>query len=235
MHACTFLLNSRPCCAAGVLHTIIFQRALGYVVPREVDSELADITYVSVPHHHHQQQQQAMPQDRQLQPLMQAWSDQCCDCHLATNRMVVRSVSCRCFNTASQHSRVEGLLYFGDLVVPDVIHATGLPLQVTCGEGEVEARIEAQADEVVAALERRPQDLLQVRDRGDTRAAGRLGGEERPAAPVLQEGKEGKALSRCSLGWALPMLGACKMMHTCRSSLWVHLHKLACCTILPLF
>jgi hypothetical protein len=30
-----------------VLHTIIFQRALGYVVPREVDSELADITYVS--------------------------------------------------------------------------------------------------------------------------------------------------------------------------------------------
>jgi hypothetical protein len=32
---------------AGVLHTIIFNRALGHVFPKEVDSELADITYVS--------------------------------------------------------------------------------------------------------------------------------------------------------------------------------------------
>lgn len=79
------------------------------------------------------------------------------------------------FSTGCQHSRVEGLLYSADLVVPDVIHATPLPLQVTCGEGEVEARIEAQADEVVAALERRPQDLLQVRDWGSTRAAGKVG------------------------------------------------------------
>ncbi|PNH02238.1 hypothetical protein TSOC_011809, partial [Tetrabaena socialis] len=29
-----------------VLHTIIFNRALGYVVPKDVDSELFDITYV---------------------------------------------------------------------------------------------------------------------------------------------------------------------------------------------
>lgn len=31
---------------AGVLHTIIFNRALGPVRPREIDSELFDITYV---------------------------------------------------------------------------------------------------------------------------------------------------------------------------------------------
>lgn len=31
---------------AGLLHTIIFNRALGPVRPREVDSELFDITYV---------------------------------------------------------------------------------------------------------------------------------------------------------------------------------------------
>jgi autophagy-related protein 101 len=31
---------------AGLLHTIIFNRALGYVTPRDVDSELFDITYV---------------------------------------------------------------------------------------------------------------------------------------------------------------------------------------------
>jgi len=32
---------------AGVLHTIIFNRALGPVEPKEVDSELFDVTYVS--------------------------------------------------------------------------------------------------------------------------------------------------------------------------------------------
>ncbi len=32
---------------AGVLHTIIFNRALGAFRPKEVDSELFDITYVS--------------------------------------------------------------------------------------------------------------------------------------------------------------------------------------------
>lgn len=30
----------------GVLHTIIFNRALGYVTPKDVDSELFDISYV---------------------------------------------------------------------------------------------------------------------------------------------------------------------------------------------
>jgi hypothetical protein len=30
----------------GVLHTIIFNRSLGYVVPKEVDTELFDVTYV---------------------------------------------------------------------------------------------------------------------------------------------------------------------------------------------
>jgi len=34
------------CGCAGLLHTIIFNRALGPVRPREVDSELFDITYV---------------------------------------------------------------------------------------------------------------------------------------------------------------------------------------------
>ena len=33
---------------AGILHTIIFNRALGPVRPREVDSELFDITYVCI-------------------------------------------------------------------------------------------------------------------------------------------------------------------------------------------
>lgn len=32
---------------AGLLHTILFNRALGMVVPRDVESELLDITYVS--------------------------------------------------------------------------------------------------------------------------------------------------------------------------------------------
>jgi hypothetical protein len=31
---------------AGILHTIMFNRALGLVRPREVDSELFEITYV---------------------------------------------------------------------------------------------------------------------------------------------------------------------------------------------
>lgn len=35
---------------AGVLHTIIFNRALGPVRPREIDSELFDITYVRFSH-----------------------------------------------------------------------------------------------------------------------------------------------------------------------------------------
>ena len=33
--------------SAGVLHTILFNRALGPVKPKEVDSELFDVTYVS--------------------------------------------------------------------------------------------------------------------------------------------------------------------------------------------
>lgn len=39
------------CCtaAAGVLHTILFNRSVGQVKPVDVDSELFDITYVSVP------------------------------------------------------------------------------------------------------------------------------------------------------------------------------------------
>ena len=36
----------KPARCAGLLHTIIFNRALGPVRPREVDSELFDITYV---------------------------------------------------------------------------------------------------------------------------------------------------------------------------------------------
>lgn len=32
---------------AGILHTIVFNRALGPCKPQEVDSELFDITYVS--------------------------------------------------------------------------------------------------------------------------------------------------------------------------------------------
>lgn len=32
---------------AGILHTIMFNRALGLVRPRDVDSELFEITYVS--------------------------------------------------------------------------------------------------------------------------------------------------------------------------------------------
>lgn len=32
---------------AGVLHTIIFNRALGYVKPRDVESDVFDISYVS--------------------------------------------------------------------------------------------------------------------------------------------------------------------------------------------
>jgi len=61
-----------------VLHTIIFNRALGHVFPKEVDSELADITYV------------------------------------------------------------------------------------TCGDAEVESRMETKADELVAILEKRPQETAQV-------------------------------------------------------------------------
>jgi hypothetical protein len=33
--------------AAGVLHTILFNRSVGQVKPVDVDSELFDITYVS--------------------------------------------------------------------------------------------------------------------------------------------------------------------------------------------
>lgn len=32
---------------AGLIHTIVFNRSLGYVTPLDVDSELYDITYVS--------------------------------------------------------------------------------------------------------------------------------------------------------------------------------------------
>ena len=35
---------------AGLLHTIIFNRALGPVRPREVDLQLFDLTYVRKPH-----------------------------------------------------------------------------------------------------------------------------------------------------------------------------------------
>lgn len=41
-----------PMCAgahAGLLNTILFNRAFGHVKPRDVDSELFDITYVSDP------------------------------------------------------------------------------------------------------------------------------------------------------------------------------------------
>ena len=34
------------CACTGLLHTIIFNRALGLVKPQEVDSELFDVTYV---------------------------------------------------------------------------------------------------------------------------------------------------------------------------------------------
>ena len=33
---------------AGILHTIVFNRALGLVRPKDVDLELFEITYVSV-------------------------------------------------------------------------------------------------------------------------------------------------------------------------------------------
>lgn len=33
--------------AAGILHTIVFHRALGLVRPKDVDCELFEITYVS--------------------------------------------------------------------------------------------------------------------------------------------------------------------------------------------
>lgn len=33
---------------AGILHTILFHRALGLVRPKDVDLELFDITYVSL-------------------------------------------------------------------------------------------------------------------------------------------------------------------------------------------
>lgn len=32
---------------AGILHTIVFQRALGLVRPKDIDLELFEITYVS--------------------------------------------------------------------------------------------------------------------------------------------------------------------------------------------
>ncbi len=43
------LTQARPARFAipGVLHTIIFNRSLGYVFPKDVDSDLFDITYVS--------------------------------------------------------------------------------------------------------------------------------------------------------------------------------------------
>lgn len=42
------MMFSRPDTHAGLLHTILFTRALGMVVPREVESELLDISYVAV-------------------------------------------------------------------------------------------------------------------------------------------------------------------------------------------
>lgn len=40
---------------AGILHTIAFHRALGLVRPKDVDSELFDITYVSDSHKLHEE------------------------------------------------------------------------------------------------------------------------------------------------------------------------------------